>query len=332
MLQIFRNVVNTDSIYELSKMNIGECFHSLSTNNKIPFLAKKFMNCVIKFQQQLVYVTGFDLFCHFQRDNDDCATSMVLNNSSNAVAKIQRKTYLSTQFFEISIYFGIYELLVTSGYISTNTSITPFLGSAISSIQPDEQCTEKIYVDTCRSMAISTERLLRQYMKMHSYKLWGFYSLDAFKKGFTPVVPISYHAHVSQKNKKVTVHHFASKLLSIVTNGKIITEEIMANLWSFMVQSPLFTKVSKTNNWPAVNFKELDALLKQSNGHVYFGYLVGISGDIEEKVKQKSQFISNIYSQTTAKDIALKIGKGGLFEDIKKTNDALLKEMKKSLI
>ena len=258
------------------------------TNTEIPLFAKKFMNCVIKFQQQLVYVTGFDLFCHFQRDNDDCATDMVPSNSKKAVAKIQRKTYLSTHFQEISIYFGIYELLLTSGYIATNDCTIPFLGSAIT-MQLNEQCTEEIYIDTCGPIVINTERLLRQYMKLHSYKPWGFYSLDAFTKGFTPVIPISYHGHVSQKNKDITVHHFASRLLSIVSSNKIITKEMMVDLWLFMVQIPLFTKVSRTNNLQSINFKELNVLLKQSSKYVYFGYLVGISAYIEERAEQKSQ-------------------------------------------
>ncbi|KAI7888949.1 uncharacterized protein EV154DRAFT_516024 [Mucor mucedo] len=329
--QIFSKVINTNSVYALSSIDISQCFQTLRSNTEVPLFAKKFMNCVIKFQQQLVYVTGFDLFCHFQRDNDDCATDMVPSNSKKAVAKIQRKTYLSTHFQEISIYFGIYELLLTSGYIATNDCIIPFLGSAIT-MQLNEQCTEEIYIDTCGPIVINTERLLRQYMKLHSYKPWGFYSLDAFTKGFTPVIPISYHGHVSQKNKDITVHHFASRLLSIVSSNKIITKEMMVDLWLFMVQIPLFTKVSRTNNLQSINFKELDVLLKQSNKYVYFDYLVGISAYIEERAEQKSQFISNMYSQTATKDIALKIGKGGLFGDIKKTNDALMKVMKKALM
>ncbi|KAG2229900.1 hypothetical protein INT48_008275 [Thamnidium elegans] len=169
-------------------------------------------------------------------------------------------------------------------------------------------------------------------MKLHSYKPWGFYSLDAFTKRFTPVIPISYHGHVSQKNEDITVHHFASRLLSIASSNKIITKEMMVDLWLFMVQIPLFTKVSRTNNLQSINFKELNVLLKQSSKYVYFGYLVGISAYIEERAEQKSQFISNMYGQTATKDIALNIGKGGLFGDIKKTNGALMKEMKKALM
>ncbi|CEP07451.1 hypothetical protein, partial, partial [Parasitella parasitica] len=122
---------------------------------------------------------------------------------------------------------------------------------------------------------------------------------------FTPIIPISYHGQVSQKNKDINIPYFVSRFI-----GQII---------------PLFTKVSRTNNLQSINFKELDVLIKHLSDYVYFGDLLGISADIEERAEQKIQFIFNIYSQTaTKKDISFsKIGQGGLSGDIKKTNDAL---------
>ncbi|KAI7871951.1 uncharacterized protein EV154DRAFT_431504 [Mucor mucedo] len=230
--------------------------------------------------------------------HDDCATDMVPSNSKKAVAKIQRKTYLSTHFQEISIYFGIYELLLTSEYIATNDCILPFLGSAIT-MQLNEQCTEEIYIYTCGPIVINTERLLKHYIKFRSYKPWEFYSLDAFTKGFTPVIPIYYHGHVSQKNKDITVYHFASRILSIVSSNQIITKEMMVDLWLFMVQIPLFTKVSRINN-----------LQKQSSKYVDFGYLVGIYAYIEEKLNRRVSSFPTCIVKTATKNIALKIGKG----------------------
>lgn len=100
----------------------------------------------------------------------------------------------------ISIYFGIYELLLTNEYIATNDCIIPFLGSAIT-IQLNEQCTKEIYIDTCGPIVINTERLLRKYMKLHSYKPWGFYSFDAFTKGFAPVTHFLPWPRLSKEQK-----------------------------------------------------------------------------------------------------------------------------------
>jgi hypothetical protein len=49
-------------------------------------------------------------------------------------AKIKTKTAKSKTFKGLSIYVGIYELLVTGGYISNNNSnsVIPFLGSYLS--------------------------------------------------------------------------------------------------------------------------------------------------------------------------------------------------------
>lgn len=103
------------------------------------------------------------------------------------------------------------------------------------------------------------------------------------------------------------LHHLASRLLSIMTGNNIITQEVMIDLWLFMIQAPLFTKVSKACDLLSINFVELNLLLKRSAEHVYFSYLVGISARIEENVKTKGLYTANIYNQTAAKEIALKI-------------------------
>ncbi|CAO3619999.1 unnamed protein product [Mucor hiemalis] len=305
---VFSKITNGNNAYELQNINIGHCYTPIEFNKDILSFVKKF------------------------HDSDDCATEMVLNNSKKAIAKVQRKTYLSTQFQEISIFIGFYELLVTSGYIAIDSLITPFLGTAITShAQLNEQHTEDIYLCNNVPTVTNTARLLRQYLKHQSHMPWGFYSASAFAKGFTPVVPIAYLNHVSQKKKGITVHHFASKLLSTITTNKIIKPKTMVDLWLFMIKIPLFIKVSRANSFQTINFEELNILLQESDNHVYFRYLVGICAHIEKSVQQKSQFFGTMYSLTDAKNIALNIGKGGLFGDIKKTNEAQVKEMKRAL-
>lgn len=137
---------------------------------------------------------------------------------------------------------------------------------------------------------------------------WGFYSASAFAKGFTPVVPIAYLNHVSQKKKGITVHHFASKLLSTITTNKIIKPKTMVDLWLFMIDIPLFINLLRANSL-TTNFRELNTLLQEFGNHVYFRYLVGICAYIEKKVDKKCQFFCTMYSLTDAKNIALKIGK-----------------------
>lgn len=82
---------------------------------------KKFMHCVIKFQQQLVFVTGIDLFCHFQKENDDCATGMFLGNSKRAIARSKEKRTCQHNFRKYRFTLASTSLCLQVGLLQQTT-------------------------------------------------------------------------------------------------------------------------------------------------------------------------------------------------------------------
>lgn len=213
----------------------------------------------------------------------------------------------------------------------SDQKITPVIGSAISSIKIKEQATTDVMIYMKKSSLISTERLLRQYMKHHLLKPWGFRLIDAFTKGHIPVLPIAYHSHASQSLKHPSIHHITSKLISIIASTNTVTSAMLVDIWLFTMTINAVKKITTTSNSKPNNFIEFKQVLENTAHSKYLSYLVTTAATIEGAVITKETFILNVYPEKEAKDVALTTGKDGLFNDIKKTNEATMKEITDAL-
>lgn len=191
------------------------------------------LDSVIVFGNTHFYLTGGDVFIHNHLGIDDCAYGIDPNDlSMKSFAVITKNSYLnSANFYELSVHWGFYEILATGGYYSVGASESqPFLSSSIPGWEFGETKSSIIYVTERQDFweLIRTERLLNQYMKRDAHRPWGFHCVQHYIKGFTPILPLHFIDHESQKLRQVNVHHLASKLLHIVTSPtKVNKDEIV---------------------------------------------------------------------------------------------------------
>jgi hypothetical protein len=57
---------------------------------------------------------------------------------------------------------------------------------------------------------IAFPKVLNNYLRKNSHRLWGFNLVDKFVSGFSPIVPVNFANHQSQVNKKAKIFPFAS--------------------------------------------------------------------------------------------------------------------------
>lgn len=130
-------------------------------------------------------VTSFDFFVHNQPLIDDCAFGVLPSDISLApLAKVKSKNNTNKQFKELSIFIGLYELLVVGGYLLQNGIITPFLGSWLGSINLGDTTTSQVHIVSCNLPVVRTSRLLNQYLKRCSNNSLGYYCFNTFSKEF----------------------------------------------------------------------------------------------------------------------------------------------------
>ncbi|KAI9274979.1 hypothetical protein EDC94DRAFT_632264 [Helicostylum pulchrum] len=143
-------------------------------HNKILEQVRRFVNCITKFDNHSILVTSFDLFWHNQPSHGDSAFGLDASDFyTTPVCKLKKKITMNKGFKEISMYFGMIELLMVGGYVFTGD----------------------------------------QYFKSCSYKLWDYHSLHTYLKEFIPIIPVHFYGHASQKHKAFNIYHFASELL-----------------------------------------------------------------------------------------------------------------------
>ncbi|KAI9262617.1 hypothetical protein EDC94DRAFT_608634 [Helicostylum pulchrum] len=271
----------------------------LNNNNRILKDIEKFVNCIIEFEDCCVLVTGFDLFAHNQLLTDDCAYGIRPSDiSSVPAAKVKHKQNTDKSFTELSIFVGLYELLIVSGYILHNDSISPFLGSSFAKFRFGNTVARNIHVLEADVPTTKTTRLLNQYFKRCSNKPWG------------------YRCYNSQKHRHMNTHHFASYILALITSVNIIKEADAESLWSLVERLPTYEKIAKTISPKPITFDQLMG---------YFRLLLDVATRMEKHVPS---YTLGIYTLSEAKEAALQIMKSGLKEEIKKQHLLIVSKRK----
>ncbi|GAA5799117.1 hypothetical protein HPULCUR_004526 [Helicostylum pulchrum] len=263
----FKKNIPVDYRYHHVALDMTVFQQLLNNNNRILKDIEKFVNCIIEFEDCCVLVTGFDLFAHNQFLTDDCAYGIRPSDiSSVPAAKVKHKQNTDKSFTELSIFVGLYELLIVSGYILHNDSISPFLGSSFAKFRFGNTVARNIHVLEAEVPTTKTTRLLNQYFKRCSNKPWGYRCYNSFSKGFYPIVPLDLLNHPSQKHRHMNTHHFASYILALITSVNIIKEADAESLWSLVERLPTYEKIAKTISPKPITFDQLMGVTNNEGG------------------------------------------------------------------
>lgn len=133
-----------------------------------------YLQTASSFEQYSILVTSFGIFAHCQPLRDDCIYSIHTSEVFTIpTAKIQKKSTINKVFKELSIFIGLYMLLVVGNCVFKDNMFTPLLGSSLGSLDLPDSNSNNIIVSISRSQFIKTGRLLNQYFKCCSFNLWG---------------------------------------------------------------------------------------------------------------------------------------------------------------
>lgn len=143
---------------------------------------------------------------------------------------------------------------------------------------------------------------------------------------FAPISPLHMMDHKSQKDKDINAHHFASKLLCLVSSRKWITADDVLNVFLFLASSSKFRDICIQSNYYAINFSDfkmvLDGLM---NKPVYLSFLVNFAASIEEAVNQVgSCYVFNLHTIGDLSKKALNVMKNGLKGELDKENSKIV--------
>lgn len=153
--------------------------------------------------------------------------------------------------------------MFTGGFYITDNSSYLLLGSSLGAWKHGEFLSKEIYIlNDITKMIYTSPRILNQYNRRNSHKPWGFYSARSFAKGYTPILPISFINHHSQRKKNITTAHLASKILYAITAPQIITENDLIDLFLFFAGSTVFINTCKNKQRIAINFTEYLQILQ----------------------------------------------------------------------
>jgi hypothetical protein len=140
-------------------------------------IASLFIDSIIDFGNIKIYLTSNDIFLHNHFTIDDCAYGEnVIDLHHIPTVVVKEHSYLgSTIYYELSIYWGFIELLLTGGFYVAGHSPELFLGSSLRFWKHGELTSSEIYIlDDSSKEIYSSPRLLNQYNRRDSHQSWDF--------------------------------------------------------------------------------------------------------------------------------------------------------------
>ncbi|KAG1138510.1 hypothetical protein G6F37_010456 [Rhizopus arrhizus] len=171
-------------------------------NSKVNKYCPQYVESVLILANHWFLVTSFSSFIHNNPKVDDCADKSIIRYQSNPIAFIRRKSQYGKDYFELTIRFGYVELVVTSGFFGSvdGKFYTAFLGSSIHNLPElittnfNTTSTSMIFVSVQQKHYILRNRIMNQYLKLHSVNRWGHYSKKFEEQEFTPGNPLSFRS------------------------------------------------------------------------------------------------------------------------------------------
>ncbi|KAG1111367.1 hypothetical protein G6F42_015053 [Rhizopus arrhizus] len=190
------NYQNDTLMRESNDLNADEA------NRLVDKYCPQYVESVLILANHWFLVTSFSSFIHNNPKVDDCADKSIISYQSNPIAFIRRKSQYGKDYFELTIRFGYVELVVTSGFFGSvdGKFYTAFLGSSIHNLPEliitnfNTTSTSMIFVSVQQKHYILRNRIMNQYLKLHSVNRWGHYSKKFEEQEFTPGNPLSFRS------------------------------------------------------------------------------------------------------------------------------------------
>ncbi|KAG2229482.1 hypothetical protein INT48_004684 [Thamnidium elegans] len=155
-------------------------------------IAPKLLESIVVFKKNWVFVTQFEIYYRNDASIDESATATTMDKyPNNVVGKVKNKTERGKSWFELSLFWGRFELLLTGGLTGSRktSDITPFLGPNVpfkELFDSDSLISDHIYIRcNCDGIAANYQvRNLRNWMKLSSSYEWTCISRHFYEKGF----------------------------------------------------------------------------------------------------------------------------------------------------
>ncbi|KAI9478323.1 MAG: hypothetical protein EXX96DRAFT_457789, partial [Benjaminiella poitrasii] len=173
-------------------------------------LAPTFLESLIEFDSASVFVTQFEVYYRNNVDIDASATPTLYELYHDIpVAVIKEKNERRNTWFELSVFYKRYEMLVTGGIISKVSSkqLNSFLGASIPfpDVISSNKKTTTVFVAQNKSGFFVQERNLRNRIKHSSSFQWAAISKRFKEKGFFTINSLEI---TNSPNKKVNLISF----------------------------------------------------------------------------------------------------------------------------
>lgn len=284
---------------------LSESFIAENIEEIVTDLGNTFIRCILLFENVKFLITSFDVFSHL-KNIDDCGYDKKWLNKK-VFARIHNKNGLNNDYYEVSVIIhGCIELLAIGGIVAFNgEQVETFLGSSVKVLRTkhiiDGDCLAKeVYVESHNREIVRSNRLLRQYYKQDSCKLWSFHLKATFDTGFFPLNPIDIESHPSVNLMSLVVRSFILKcfaqrkvdhdelndLLRRVKNSKVFMKKALyLDDFKGSSFSSLFDCIQEEGKW-----KGLIKLLK-----MFEAGRISLGGSREDIVTNK-QFVMDVNS------------------------------------
>lgn len=162
-------------------------------------ISPKLLEAVIVFQKNWVFVTQFEAYYRNNSYIDESAMITLMDKyPSSLVAKMKNKTEKGKSWFEISIFWGRFEMLLTGGICGSKISndAVSLLGPNVplkELVDGDSLASENIYIN-CHGDGVKAHfqvRSLRNWTKLLPSFEWTCISSRFHKKDFATVNPLN---------------------------------------------------------------------------------------------------------------------------------------------
>lgn len=242
-------------------------------------LAPTFLESLVKFDSAFVFITQFEVY---YRNNVNVDASAIATPHEpyheSPVAIIKNKNEKGKEWFELSIFYKRYELLITGGIVGENTSsqLTPFLGPSVSfkkMTSSNQKATEKIIVLETGPAFDVRERKLRNWAKSSSFFKWAVFSKRFSDKGFSTTDPLRIS---NTRNKTANLSSFVLRCIS----ENQFTEVDYKTMMDLLFELPVAQSVEK--------FRKVAQLKKKitKNNPKYDITLLNILEDLENNINK----------------------------------------------
>lgn len=186
-------------MYQLSNMNSDMLSKEVQSkqdaeDNIKNIISPKLLETVIVFQKNWIFTTQSEAYYRNNSYMDESAmTTMMDKYPSTWHQEKKNKTEKGNSWFELSIFWGRFEMLLTGGICGSKMSndVVPFLESNVplnELVDGDSFTSENIYVN-CHDDGVKAHlqvRSLRNWTKLSSFE-WACISSRFHRKGFATV-------------------------------------------------------------------------------------------------------------------------------------------------